>query len=94
MRAKYADTSSQANVLLDDECHAQIAGFCLTRLSEDPDTQTSALHYNFAAPELFGSFRENDDAEPMVKTYESDVYAFGCLYYEVSGNQRVSAISE
>jgi serine/threonine protein kinase len=94
---RYADTS-QANVLLDDEFHAQIADFGLTRLSEDPDTQTSALHYNFAAPELFGCFEEishsNDDAQPMVKTYKSDVYAFGCLYYEVGGNKHASAISE
>ena len=30
----------------------------------------------------------------MVKTYKSDVYAFGCLYYEVSSNKHANAISE
>ena len=33
-------------------------------------------------PELFGNCETDDDSEPT-RTHPSDVYAFGCLYYEV-----------
>ena len=54
------------------------------------------LHYNFTAPELFGFSDDvishsDDNAELMAKTY-TDVYAFGCLYYEVSSNKHARAI--
>jgi serine/threonine protein kinase len=75
-----ADPSLQENVLLDANFQVQIADFGLTRLSEATATRSSALHVNFAAPELF-----EDDA--AVKTQNSDVYAFGCLYYEVGNNK-------
>ena len=87
----------QANVFLDDNFHVQIAGFGLSRVSEDPDTASGATH--FAAPELCG-FSEDDIsqsghyAQQMEKTYKSDVYAFGCLYYEVSNDKHANAISE
>ena len=58
-----------------------------------------APHVRFAAPELFGFSEDDisdlyDDAQPMTNMYKSDVYAFGCLYYEVSKNKHASAISE
>ncbi|KAF8676698.1 hypothetical protein AX14_004845 [Amanita brunnescens Koide BX004] len=74
-----------ANVLLDDDFHVQIADFGLTRISEATATQSGTLHYNFAAPELFGSSSETDlpDLDPINRTKMSDVFAFGCLYYEI-----------
>ena len=40
---------------------------------------------HFAAPELFGSLDDDDDdsADDSARTQMSDIYAFGCLYYEV-----------
>ena len=76
--------SFQTNILLDANRHVQIAGFGLARISEDLDNPSGAIH--FSAPELFG-FPE--DVQQMAKTYKSDVYAFGCLYYEVSNNKHL-----
>ncbi|KAF8333300.1 kinase-like domain-containing protein [Amanita rubescens] len=78
-----------ANILLDDELHVQIADFGLTRLSEATNTQSGALHLNFAAPELFG-FSDNDDStnDTPARTQMSDVYAFGCVYYEIHFDSR------
>ena len=46
------------------------------------------LCHNFSAPELLCRNIDNDDTDDsknsMAQTQESDVYAFGCLYYEVS----------
>jgi hypothetical protein len=77
---------------LDSDFHAQIADFGLTRHSDATATQSGALHHNFAAPELFGNWVEgedvssesDDDGQSTARTQKSDVYAFGCLYYEVS----------
>ncbi|KAF8325734.1 kinase-like domain-containing protein [Amanita rubescens] len=73
-----------SNVLLDGNLHVQIADFGLTRVSEATTTGSGALHINFAAPELFG-FSENDDSfeGAPARTQMSDIYAFGCLYYEI-----------
>ena len=75
---------------MDEHFHAQIADFGLTRHSESTVTQSGALHYNFAAPELLGNWDEeedvtesDDDGQLTARTQKSDVYAFGCLYYEV-----------
>ena len=62
----------------------QIADFGLTRLLDATNTQSGAKHLHFSAPELFGCPEDDDDSavEPA-RTQLSDVYAFGCLYYEV-----------
>ncbi|KAF8333298.1 WD40-repeat-containing domain protein [Amanita rubescens] len=74
-----------ANILLDDKLHVQIADFGLTRLSEATNTRSGALHLNFAAPELFGLSGNEDDLsnDTPARTQMSDVYAFGCVYYEI-----------
>ena len=82
----------QGNVLLDSDFHCQITDFGLTRCSEATvawTTKTFVAHY--AAPELFGmcsvcNKMGCDGCHPehrTTKTLETDVYAFGCLYYEV-----------
>lgn len=56
---------------------------------------TAALSVDFAAPELFGlctlcgmpdnrDCHDHQDGKKIRKTKETDVYAFGCLYYAVS----------
>lgn len=74
---------------MDADLHVKIADFGLTRLLEATVTRSGALHLNFAAPELFGSFLDDDDDDVPARTQKSDVYAFGCLYYEVSGDKRM-----
>ncbi|KAF8336184.1 kinase-like domain-containing protein [Amanita rubescens] len=73
------------NILLDADLHVQIADFGLTRHSEATNTRSGGLHVNFAAPELFGFCEDEDDSSDDVpaRTQMSDVYAFGCLYYEI-----------
>ena len=59
-------TFLQENILLDAKIHVQIADFGLTRLSEATNTRPGALHFNFAAPELFGfSENENETSEDV-----------------------------
>ena len=85
----------QENVLLDDNFHVQVADFGLTRLSEATNTRSGALHLNFAAPELFGISEDDDDPsnDPPPRTQMSDVYSFGCLFYEVRHNKRTDPLS-
>ena len=71
----------QSNVLLDHDFHVRIADFGLTRDSDATATTTRSMSYRFAAPELFDSDCTKDDR--LKHTEKTDVYAFGCLYYEV-----------
>jgi len=74
-----------ADVLLDDNLHVQIADFGLTRLSAATNTGSGTFRINFAAPELFGLSEDDDTFDEVVplRTQMSDVYAFGCLYYQI-----------
>ncbi|KAF8344542.1 kinase-like domain-containing protein, partial [Amanita rubescens] len=74
------------NVLLDANLHVQIADFGLTRLSDATNTRSGMKHTRFAAPELFGRLEDGEDpsaADDSARTQMSDIYAFGCLYYEI-----------
>ncbi|KAF8325732.1 kinase-like domain-containing protein [Amanita rubescens] len=71
------------NILLDANLRVQIADFGLTRLSDATNTQSGAKHLNFSAPELFGFFDNNDFNDVPARTQMTDVYAFGCLFYEI-----------
>ena len=77
----------QENILLDSSFHCQISGFGLARQS----AATKSWMLNFTAPELFvrSDKRGHSDARYEYynlrnrKTMQTDVYAFGCLYYTV-----------
>ncbi len=82
---------------MDDNLHIQIADFGLSRLSEATSTRSGALHLNFAAPELLGFSKDDNDPSDDIptRTQMSDVYAFGCLYYEVGiHNQPCDALAK
>jgi len=76
-------TFLQDNVLLDDNFQVQISGFGLTLATDG--TCSQALHYNFVAPELFRYQATSGVPDPDgsdTEMQKSDIYAFGCLYYE------------
>jgi serine/threonine protein kinase len=85
----------KGNVLLDPTFHCQITDFGSTRHAEATVIQsTTAFCMNSAAPELFSicikcgqlDCDEHDDGDEeshKSKTKETDIYAFGCLYYAV-----------
>jgi len=86
---------------LDANFHVQIADFGLTRHVEATVTQSGALHCNFAAPELLGDLEEDEDVSESddygqfaTRTQKSDIYAFGCLYYEVSDFDPLAGLDE
>lgn len=73
---------------MDNEFHVQITDFGLARHSGAAARRSKALHCGFVAPELFG-YNENDGSgseDSTPRTQESDIYAFGCLYYEASNS--------
>ncbi|KAF8331194.1 kinase-like domain-containing protein [Amanita rubescens] len=75
------------NVLLDAEHHCRIAAD--VGLSQQDNAivtlSAEAVLFNFAAPELFVNL-ENREARVGSKTTQTDVYAFGCLYYSIFFN--------
>ncbi|KAF8332437.1 kinase-like domain-containing protein [Amanita rubescens] len=82
------------NILLDAYFRSQITDFGLTRHSDITITSSdTALTLGFAAPELFGVCSQCGQREcngcsaygiqKRRKTLQTDVYSFGCLYYEI-----------
>ena len=54
------------------------------------------MHLNFAAPELFGFSENGDDFsnDTPARTQMSDVYAFGCVYYEVGHDKYADGLAQ
>ena len=80
----------QENILLDSTFRCQMSGF---ELAQHSAPSTSSM-LNFVAPELFIRSDKCDHLHLDMcyehhnmrerKTMQTDVYAFGCLYYAVS----------
>ena len=83
----------QDNVLLDALFHVQIADFGLTWHLEATVTKSQVLHQNFAAPELFGDWDTEGYDQSVARGQQSDIYAFCCLYYDVSSKKFPSEFS-
>lgn len=74
----------QGNILLDSSLHCKITGFVSSEHSDASVTPSaSTMLTNFAAPELFDDIDEDLDLQKRMRI---DVYAFGCLYFEVRVN--------
>ena len=75
----------QDHILLDNDLHVKIADFGLVHHSESSTATRNILpSFHFTAPELFPDWDGlNDLGDAFPSTAETDVYAFGCLYYEV-----------
>jgi len=74
-----------ANVLIDSAGQVQVADFGLTILSDTTATESKyGGHVHFMAPEIIGGLGEDPEAfEDLRPTKASDVYAFGCVCYEL-----------
>jgi serine/threonine protein kinase len=82
----------QGNVLLDSEFHCLITDFGTIQHSDSTPTRATTIYVHFAAPELFGTctacgLPDCDDERHGVnvqnKTMETDIFAFGGVYYSV-----------
>ncbi|KAH7923797.1 kinase-like protein [Leucogyrophana mollusca] len=85
-----------ANILITADLRACVADFGLCTLAQDSNLQFTNSSSNgkgsapWMAPELFSE----DDAEQKRKTCASDIYAFGCVGYEIfSGNPPFARLS-
>ncbi|KAF8690276.1 hypothetical protein AX14_003037 [Amanita brunnescens Koide BX004] len=84
------------NILLDSDLHCRIVDFGLARHSAATATGNVAFSIHFAPPELFGKCTKCGQAScdgtlpghevQRKKTMETDIYAFGCLYYSIFFN--------
>ena len=74
----------QTNVFLDHDHHVKIANYGLARHFDSTGTKSPTLSLHFAAPELFWYMEKDPHEEMLRRTKKTDVYAFACLYYEVS----------
>lgn len=63
--------------MLDSDLQVRISGFSLCRDSNAAATDDKSMSIRFAAPELLV------DEDKIRFTKKTDIYAFGCLYYEV-----------
>ena len=76
-RADLTTMSSQANILIDDNCRARLADFGVLWLPDStPMTQGSHMPgaVRWMAPEVLSD---------KVPTFESDIYSFACVCVEV-----------
>ena len=63
----------------------KIANFALILHSDSTATGNPALAFQFMAPELIpGESDDWDQEDSFNPTEMTDVYAFACIYYEVS----------
>ena len=78
---------------MDSNFRVQIASFASTRPSGAAVTGLGVNHPRFVAPELLEISEHGDDPAATI-TQMSDVYAFGCLYYEVSCSDHADPLAD
>ena len=82
---------TKANILIDQDCHARLAGFGLLTIVSDPTNTITSIScakddpMRWMSPELLNPYRYGfEDSKP---TTESDCYALGMVVYEVLSGQ-------
>jgi hypothetical protein len=81
----------QANILIDETCHARLADFGLLAITPDATSHASSNSstyggtFRWMSPELFCP--EKFDLKDSRPTRRSDCYAFGMVIYEVLSGQ-------
>lgn len=73
----------QSNILVDEANRPQLADFGLAALADTQESKTTdcAGSLRWMAPELHDP--EKFGLKRLARSYEADVYAFGCLCLEV-----------